>query len=325
MMNTPRAEPSSPRVSVVVPTHNRPHTLVRALRSVLSQDFHDLEVIVVDDASSDDRPRQVVADIAATDARVRYVRRNQNGGASATRNTGIEIARGELIAFQDDDDEWLPGKLSRQVRLMDELGTNCVLFGGRLLRHVPSANPKVYAWPLERGGPWVERTAFINGYTAFLQTSVMRCSALKAVGGFDEGIPIAEDYELCLRLLVKGRLAALPDIVTMSYEQPQNLSNNRLLKKISHQKILDKHSSLLHNYPKARVIAHYEIALSYLIEEERCNALRHWLQAFSADWRIFRLYLLLPMLVLGPAAALWGIAFSQKIKRALQQLSISNE
>lgn len=307
----------APRVSVIVPTHNRSHTLARALNSVLRQDFRDLELIVVDDASADDRPRQVVEAIAAQDPRVRYIRRAQNGGASATRNTGIQQACGEFVAFQDDDDEWLAGKLSRQVALMDALGTDCVLVGGSLLRHAPPANPKVYRWPLQGQTAWVEPTTFIEGYSAFLQTSMMRRAPVMALGGFDESIKTSEDFELCFRLLKQGRLAALHDVLTMSYEQAGSLSNQRGLRMHSNARIVELHGEQLRHYPRALGIAHYEIALNHQLAGSRLIAFRHWAQALRWDPRAYRVYMLLPMLFLGPRITAWGVGLMQKIKQRL--------
>src|SRR5262245_43848936 len=85
------------------------------MTSVLSQSYTNLELIVVDDASSED-VESIVRSI--DDPRVIYERRNSNGGAAAARNTGLGLARGKFIAFQDSDDLWLPGKLERQVALL---------------------------------------------------------------------------------------------------------------------------------------------------------------------------------------------------------------
>lgn len=307
----------APRVSVIVPTHNRPHTLARALRSVLDQDFRDLELIVVDDASADDRPRQIVEEIAAQDPRVSFIRRDKGGGASAARNTGIHAARGELLAFQDDDDEWLATKLSRQVALIDELGTECVVLGGSLLRYAPPANPKIYRWPVEAGSPWVGKRAFIEGFTAFPQTALMRRQAVLAVGAFDESIRTSEDYELCLRLLSQGRIAALHEVITMSYEQNGSLSTQRGLRMSSSLRIIDLHFAQLQSYPNALAIAHYEIAINNHLAGNSRIALRHWAQAWRWNPRAYRVYLLFPLLFVGTRITQWCLRLAQNIKRLL--------
>ena len=106
-----------PRVSVVIPTYNRAELLKRAIESVLGQTYQDFELIVVDDASMDNT-EEMMKDFS--DERIRYIRLKQNSGTSAVpRNTGIKSAKGEYIACHDDDSEWLPQKLEKQVKAFE--------------------------------------------------------------------------------------------------------------------------------------------------------------------------------------------------------------
>jgi glycosyltransferase involved in cell wall biosynthesis len=107
---------SSPKVSVIIPSYNYAQYLVHSLESVLSQEFKDFEVIVVDDGSTDNT-RELVA--SYDDPRVRYIFQ-ENKGMAETRNTGIRAAKGKLIALLDADDRWLPHKLTKQVNLFDQ-------------------------------------------------------------------------------------------------------------------------------------------------------------------------------------------------------------
>ena len=99
-------------VSIILPAYNRANHLPDAINSILMQSFRDFELIIVDDASTQDI-ESIVRSIG--DPRIRYIRRAVNGGASAARNTGLAEARGEFIAFHDSDDLWLPGKFERQL------------------------------------------------------------------------------------------------------------------------------------------------------------------------------------------------------------------
>ncbi len=103
------------RVSVIIPTYNRADLLPTAISSVLAQTYTDWELIVVDDASTDNT-REVIKEWEAKDSRIRSVSLNKNsGGPAHPKNVGVESARGEFIAFLDHDDEWLPEKLKKQV------------------------------------------------------------------------------------------------------------------------------------------------------------------------------------------------------------------
>lgn len=107
-------------VSVLLPTYNRAYIVEQAIDSVLRQTYPEIELIVVDDGSTDGTRALVERVIAQHGSRVRYIHQ-PNGGLAAARNAGLAAARGEFIAFQDSDDAWLPWKLSAQVALMRRL------------------------------------------------------------------------------------------------------------------------------------------------------------------------------------------------------------
>lgn len=108
-----------PKVSVIIPTCNRPHLVTRAVNSVLSQTFQDFEIIIVDDGME---KRAEEALKAFNDTRIIYIKHEKSKGAPTARNTGIEAAAGEYAAFLDDDDEWLPEKIEKQVAALDNAG-----------------------------------------------------------------------------------------------------------------------------------------------------------------------------------------------------------
>lgn len=187
---------SAPSVSVILPTYNRATLLPRAMGTVLGQDYRDLELIVVDDGSTDGTSA-IVRGIA--DQRVRYCRLGQRRGAAAARNAGIALARGNLIAFQDSDDEWLPGKLGKQVRAIAEgggsLGYSYSSFWHEtnvLRERIPSS------LQIARHGSTFGRLLHSNFITtpALLVTR----SCLELAGVFDETMRSLEDWDLVLRL-----------------------------------------------------------------------------------------------------------------------------
>jgi cellulose synthase/poly-beta-1,6-N-acetylglucosamine synthase-like glycosyltransferase len=108
-------------VSVVIPSFNARSTIREALMSVQSQTYRNLDIVIVDDASTDGT-LDAVADLAETDSRVRLIRREQNGGIPSTRNIGINASRGVYLSFLDADDLWHPDKIRLQVEKMRECG-----------------------------------------------------------------------------------------------------------------------------------------------------------------------------------------------------------
>jgi glycosyltransferase involved in cell wall biosynthesis len=116
-------------VSVIIPTYNRSAYVVSAIRSVLNQTLKDLEVIVVDDGSTDDTEEKIRL---LNDERVRYVRHDKNRGLTTARNTGLSVAKGDFISWLDDDNTWLPGKLENEIKAFEKepknLGVVCSSF-----------------------------------------------------------------------------------------------------------------------------------------------------------------------------------------------------
>ena len=140
-MNVPSKSISNPGISVIIPTYNRAHLISRSAKSVLAQTYPDFELIIVDDGSGDNTEEIIEA---LADPRIRYLRHESNRGVSAARNTGIRAARGDYIAFQDSDDEWLPQKLEKQLGLFEQ--DNRGDLGLVLCEHLSVNEAKQTAW-----------------------------------------------------------------------------------------------------------------------------------------------------------------------------------
>ena len=241
---------ASPLVSVVVPTYNRARVVGRTIASVLGQSYDSVEVVVVDDGSTDDTPDRIAADWGA-DARVRYFRKT-NGGPASARNAGFAQARGEYIALLDSDDTWEPWKLSLQIACMQrhrELGmtwTDMAMIDehGRVvdpayLRHMYNA----YNWFTDQqifseshalreiapdlaaivgGAKLCIGEIFSNmimGNLVHTSTVVLRRERLERVQGFNESLRYSgEDYDFHLRTCRAGPVGLL-DIPAIRYQQ----------------------------------------------------------------------------------------------------------
>src|SRR6266852_742264 len=182
-----------PAVSVVVATYNYGRFLAGALDSALGQTIRDLEVIVVDDGSTDDTAEVMTPYLR--DQRVRYERTN-HVGQPAAKNLGIQSARARLIAFLDADDLWLPEKLAKQLALLEADPTLGVIYSRRLLIDEQGMALEYEQPVLHRGR--VLNAMFRTNFVCFSSALVHR-RVFKHIGLFDESLKLAIDYDLWLR------------------------------------------------------------------------------------------------------------------------------
>ena len=197
-------------VSVVIPTFNRWPMLAEAVASVLVQRRVDFELIIVDDGSIDETAARLPGLAEALGAAHRPVRilRTENHGPAVARNRGVAAARAPFIAFLDSDDLWQPGKLERQLEHMRQKPQCLVsqteeIWMRRGVRVNPGRRHR------KRGGDFFFdslRTCLISPSAVMMRTSVFR-----ELGGFDEDMRAAEDYDLWLRLLLEHQVELLPE------------------------------------------------------------------------------------------------------------------
>jgi glycosyltransferase involved in cell wall biosynthesis len=201
-----------PEVSVIIPTRDRWPLLATTLRGALSQQGVQHEVIVVDDGSHDETPERLAA---VGDSRLRVLRHERSRGVSAARNTGIAQARGEWLAFLDDDDLWSPRKLGAQVAAARAGGATFAYSAAivlddqrRAIEVLPAPDPEGLISRLLPG----------NAIPAGASNVLASAAAVSAVGGFDESLAHFADWDLWIGLADRGRGAACPEVL-MAYLQ----------------------------------------------------------------------------------------------------------
>ncbi|MFQ5509847.1 MAG: glycosyltransferase family 2 protein [Leptospirillia bacterium] len=199
---------ATPRISVIIPAYNRAATIRRALDSVLAQTLGDFELIVVDDASTDDT---VVLVESFSDPRIRLLRHATNRRAAAARNTGIRAARGRYLAFLDSDDEWLPDKLEVQLAALEaapmEVMASCT--GCEIVRNGETF-PKV---PVHTS----HRRLLMGCDLSPGSTLMVRREVFDRVGLNDEAFYRYEDWDWMLRYAMQLRIDLLPQPLCRVY------------------------------------------------------------------------------------------------------------
>lgn len=213
-------------VSVILPTYNRATLISRAIRSVLDQTWQDLELIIVDDGSTDNT-RQTVE--VFTDDRIRYVRLQQNGGAARARNKGISEANGRYIAFIDSDAVWKPDKTAKQMEVMLLCGESIAMVYSRV-QALGAGGEKLSIWPpyddeINYSGYLFDKLLVRNWIDA--STMLIRTDCLNKIGGLMEGMRCLEDWELALRIAEKWEIVLVDEILAYTDMISENrVSNN---------------------------------------------------------------------------------------------------
>ncbi len=200
---------AEPLVSVVIPTRDRLEFLRHAVASVLRQSQQNLELIVVDDASSDGSAAYL-ADLVGNDRRVRVIRNSRARGGAGARNEGIRASRGEWVAFLDDDDEWLPAKLDKQLRALRG-NAAAVACSCSYLKQVRSAWSKTVVVP-----PDVSLQQLLAG-NRLGGASMCVCArrVLEEIGGFDARLRSGQDLDLWVRLRERGQILACSEALVL--------------------------------------------------------------------------------------------------------------
>ena len=222
MPSTEANQQSSPILSIVIPAYNVEAFIIQAVMSALSQGLQDLEVLVIDDGSTD-RTAALVGKIQ--DPRLRLIRQ-ENRGLSGARNTGIRNARGRFIGFLDGDDEWLPEKAESQVAIMEADPTIGITFShSRYIDENGAETGRVLFSRIE--SPTIEemirRNRIGNG-----SSPVVRAECFEQAGLFDESLRSCEDWEMWIRILreTKLRFQLVPEFLTYYRINTRSLSMN---------------------------------------------------------------------------------------------------
>jgi GT2 family glycosyltransferase len=272
-----------PRVSVIILTRNRAHMLPTAIDSVLAQTYRDIELVIVDDASTDHTP-DVVARYAE---RVRYVRKPVNEGEAAGRNTGLHASTGDFIAFLDDDDYYFPDKIALQVRMLDarpDIG----LAYCRFVYADAQGKPVWQSGVLPEGHVLADLVSFCF---VLSHAPLTRRSCFARVGDFDTTLPSSPDWDMWLRMAQAGIRFGCVQRPLVAYRQHgANITKGVDRWRAAHTLILDRifgnadlPASIVAQRSKAYASSRASSAMAYYGAEELDKARTDMAEAISYD------------------------------------------
>ena len=302
-----------PTVSVIIPTYNRAHLIDRAITSVLNQTYQDLEIIVIDDGSTDNT-EEVIRSFP--DKRVNYIKHKKNKGVSSARNTGIKVAKGKYIAFLDSDDEWLSEKLGKQIKVLQnkspEVGVaySDVLYidenGKNMNRKLLNPKKEGYIYEDLLGGNCVGTPS----------TLLIKKECFNRVGLFDDLLNGQGDWDMWIRIAKYYRFV-FTEVPLVKYRLHSNrISENLELQIITSNRILVKYANELKKRRSVHSKLYFNIGNIFCRIGKTKEGQRYLLKAISLFPFCIRYYICLFGSLFGPKCFIYFV----NIKRYLTNI-----
>ncbi|MBR3019803.1 MAG: glycosyltransferase [Clostridia bacterium] len=269
-------------VSVVMTTCKRNEkTVERAVKSVVSQTYGDWELIVVDDSPADypyrDEVKKCVLSLVTSD-KITYISNAVNSGACYSRNVGLAVAKGEYIAYLDDDDEWLPQKLEEQVKELKHADRETAMVYGPFYRVDEETGKKELVMAGNYSGYVYEELMTKCNFIGGLSMPMMRTACVKEAGGFDEQLQAAQDLDLWLRIAQKYKIKYMPSPLLLYYIHGDQITNNPRKKIQGLERLNQKNKAYLDANPSAWYGRHMAILPYYVRNGEMKKAIAVWWQ-----------------------------------------------
>lgn len=259
-------------VSIIMPTYNREKTIKRAIDSILEQTYQDFEIIIVDD-NSKDNTEQIVKSIE--DRRIIYIRNEENKGANASRNIGIEMARGEYIAFQDSDDEWLKEKLEYQL---EELKVNRADIVASAFYKYVDKQESIVPSKIKEDKNIYEDLFFGNFISTQTILGKKKCFLEE---GFDPTFPRFQDWELMIRMAKRYKIHFINKPLANVYVQEDSISRDTLKAEKALVMMFTKYKEEIDARKKAKASLYKRLGDCY--HDRKDYSVNYYLEAFKLD------------------------------------------
>lgn len=274
-------------VSVVITTCKRSWKIVlRAVDSVLAQTYKDIELFVVDDSPNSYELRQEVANqlnrYMECDPRLHYIQHEKCKGACAARNTGLALAKGTYIAFLDDDDEWLPNKLEKQLEVFAKGDVNLAVvycqylyfYESRQEEMIPYRNFKSF----QRG--MIFDTLIFQNYVASTSFPLIKTASLREVGGFDELMLSCQDYDVWLRLAERYAFDYVEEPLVRYHIHPaESIGKNPQKRVRGQERLNEKNKVYLATHREAAWARYLILVRMYAENKELHRSMKTWCMA----------------------------------------------
>ncbi len=270
-----------PKVSVIMPTYNRPDLLKKAIGSVLNQTYQDFELIVVDDC-----PEKPAEDIirAFNNEKIVYIKQDRNRGGAAARNLGIKNAKGEFIAFLDDDDEWLPEKLQVQMEKFEKTSKD-IGFCFSAVKNIYDNQERISFVPDGIADYHKLAMRRLKGFLTV--TLIIKKQVFGEIGYFDENFPSHQEPDLMIRVTSKYKGLGINKPLVLVNMKAHNQIGASLKRRIAgRDMILKKHYDEFKKYPKILAKHYFQLGIFYRDDGQYKIAREFFKKAFKNNFRL---------------------------------------
>lgn len=274
-------EQNLPLVTAIITTYRRsPEIVERAIKSILAQTYKNIEIIVVDDSPvSYENRNQVKQLIESYQNSVKYIQHVENKGACVARNTGLYVAKGEYIAYLDDDDEWMPTKIEEQMKYFTE-DDIALVYCNYIIKNDSTGDIEEHWCPYYEGSIY-EKILLEGNFVGSTSFPILRKSSLEEIGGFDSLMDSAQDMDVWLRLAQKYKVACVKEALVIYHVHAGDRITTNYKKKINGiLRIQEKNKGYIDSNIVAQWRYYIIIAPMYARNGQIKKAFQRWWIAF---------------------------------------------
>ena len=303
----------NPTVSVIIPTYNRANLMKEAIKSVLKQTYQDFEIIVIDDGSTANIEETVKG---FNNFKIRYICHTNNQGVSAARNTGIRVSRGKYIALLDSDDEWLPEKLDKQIKILQDGSPKLGVVYSDLL-YIDENGKSMNKLRNRKKEGYIYEDLLGENYVGPPSTLLVRKECFHKVGLFDDLVDTMEDWDMSIRI-AKYYIFSHIKIPLVKYRLHSNqFSKNLRVKNIAANRILVKYANELEIRRVAHSKHYFHIGNRFCHMEKTKEGQRYLLKAISLYPFYIRYYICMFGSLFGPKCFIFFVDIKGYLTRII--------
>jgi len=280
-----------PAVSVIIPTYNRADILPRAINSILGQTYRDLDIIIIDDGSSEDI-QSILQSIES--GKITLIKHTENRGIAASRNAGIRASDSKYIALLDNDDEWLPEKLEKQIKLLNTAPAKTAISDTGFINIIKNKEYFVPAFEQRNKNGNIYRN-IISKHFILPSTILIKRECFLSTGMLDENIPVFDDWDYFFRILKEYGIKSINEPLIRRHHHNDNVSSKIDIVLTGYSRLVEKHYTEISRDHRLLSICYLKLGHMSCFQGESKKGREYLAKSIRTnhlEWRSYIAYLL---------------------------------